>query len=147
MTKLDVVWQKGKGKEEDFIVVSKRPTRKGSTGIGPFQIPARIFDEMTREGTKLLRENHYGTFFEPEEISLEFKKARSEDNGQIIVNVYVNDHFLIQFWCDKITKWSPMDYTFELKGQNISGIGAKNVKIAPELKDYIWMEPKVKEKP
>ena len=139
MAKLEVYWQKGHGKDEDFIVARKAPTRIGSARVGPIAIPARLFEDISRKGTALLRENHYGTFLEPDEISLEIHKAQQpEHDGLFIVNVFVNDHSVIQFWCDQMSKWSPLDYTFSLKGQCICGIGAKKVKIAEELKDYDW---------
>ncbi len=76
MAKLDVHWQKGKGKDDDCIVVSKAPARQGSIALGPFAIPARLFHDIARAGVALLRENHYGTFLDEDEISLEIKAIR-----------------------------------------------------------------------
>lgn len=143
---LEVTWEKGlpegwqKGAPEDLIVVKHTSrSRWGTNVVGPFKIPARLFHDISRAGVALLKEHNYGTFFEAKEISLAVKKApRPEDDGEFIVEVFVCDNFVFQFWCDRISKWGTDFYTFEMKGQNIAGIGASRVNFAKELDGFDW---------
>lgn len=143
---LEVTWQKGlpegwqKGAPEDLIVVKHTSrSRWGINVVGPFKIPARLFHDISRAGVALLREHHHGTSLEAEEISLEIKKApQPEDDGLFIVEVFVDDNSIFQFWCDHISKWGDDTYTFDMRGKNIAGIGAEKVKFSEELKNFDW---------
>lgn len=124
MPKINVSWKEEK--REGYIVISHPK-------LGDYEIPAGRFHDIAQKGTALLREHNYGTFIYEKTVSLEIKMAR-DPADQYIVSVYVNNEHLIDIWCDRITRYGSFAYCFYMKGEYISGIDSKKVKLSDEVK-------------